>query len=138
VEPPLKLANLLGELVVTTPAYRNQATPRNKAEEFFEQSEAPRPTDANDRMSQLRAIMTQDAIGSRSLSDAARSTKAKWLVIVNAEDHLVNPQPALDWAAAIGAEVYVSHGICAHIIMSCDAEAVSTRVRRFLAGAKRP
>jgi len=89
-------------------------------------------------MSQLRAIMTQDAIGSRSLSDAARSTKAKWLVIVNAEDHLVNPQPALDWAAAIGAEVYVSHGICAHIIMSCDAEAVSTRVRRFLAGAKRP
>lgn len=138
VEPPLKLANLLGVLVVTTPAYRNQATPRDKAEEFFEQAEAPRPTGANDRLSQLRAIMTQDVIGSRSLSEAARSTKAKWLVIVNAEDHLVNPQPALDWAAAIGAEVYVSHGICAHIIMSCDAEAVSTRVRRFLAGAERP
>ncbi len=137
-EPPLKLANLFGALVITTPDYRNQATPRDKAEEFFEQSEAPQPIDANDRMSQVRAIMTQDVIGNRSLGEAARSTQAKFLVIVNAKDHLVNPQPALDWAAAIGAPVYVSHGICAHIIMSCDAEAVSTRVRRFLAEAKRP
>jgi len=44
----------------------------------------------------------------------------------------------LDWAAAAGAPAYVSHGNCAHLIMNCDAEAVSTRVRQFLAEDRAP
>jgi homoserine O-acetyltransferase len=48
----------------------------------------------------------------------------------------VNPQPALDWAAALGAPTYVSRGACAHLIMTCDADAVSTRVRQFLVSGK--
>jgi homoserine O-acetyltransferase/O-succinyltransferase len=135
-EPPLKLANLFGTLVLTTPEFRNQTTPREKLEESFAQAEAPLPIDANDRLWQLRAIMAQDVIGDRTLADAARSAKARFLVIVSAEDHLVNPQPALDWAAAAGAQVYISHGRCAHLIMSCDAAAVSSRVRQFLAEGK--
>jgi homoserine O-acetyltransferase/O-succinyltransferase len=135
-EPPLKLANLFGTLVLTTPEFRNQTTPREKLEESFAQAEAPLPIDANDRLWQLRAIMAQDVIGDRTLADAARSAKARFLVIVSAEDHLVNPQPALDWAAAVGAPVYISHGGCAHLIMSCDAAAVSSRVRQFLADGK--
>jgi homoserine O-acetyltransferase/O-succinyltransferase len=137
-EPPLKLANLFGTLVVTTPEFRNRTTPRDGLEEFFAQAESPLPIDANDRLWQLRAIMAQDVIGNRTLADAARSAKARFLVIVSAEDHLVNPQPALDWAAAIGAPVYISHGSCAHLIMSCDAAAVSSRVRQFLAEGKLP
>ena len=136
-EPQLALANLFGNLVVTTPEYRNHETPRAKLEEFYAQAEARQAIDANDRLWQLRAIMTQDVIGDRPLADVARGTKARFLVIVAAEDHLVNPQPALDWAAALGAPVYISHGSCAHILMSCDAEAVSTRVRAFLAPAVR-
>jgi homoserine O-acetyltransferase len=92
--------------------------------------------DANDRLSQLRAIMTQDVIGDRAPADVARAVKARFLVVVAAEDHLVNPQPALDWAAAAGAQVYISHGTCAHLIMTCDAEGVSSHVRPFLAAEK--
>ena len=76
--------------------------------------------------------MQQDVVGERSLAEAARTTKARFLVIVSGQDHLVNPQPALDWAAALGAPTYVSQGACAQLIMTCDAEAVSVRVRRFL------
>jgi homoserine O-acetyltransferase/O-succinyltransferase len=137
-EPPLKLANLFGNLVVTTPEYRNEATSRDRLQDFFKQAEAPQPIDANDRLWQLHAIMSQDVIGNRSLADAARSTKAKFLVIVNANDHLVNPQPALDWAEALHAPVYISHGECAHLIMNCDAEAVTSRVRNFLEQDQRP
>lgn len=137
-EPPLKLANLFGNLVVTSPEYRNRETPRDKLAAFLAQAEAPQPIDANDRVWQLRAIMQQDVIGSRPLAEAARSTRAHFLVIVSGEDHLVNPQPALDWAAALGAPTYVSHGACAHLIMNCDAEAVSTRVRAFLLNGKLP
>jgi len=133
-EPPLKLANLFGSLVVTTADARNQATPRDKLNEFYAQAEAPLPIDANDRLWQLRAIMTQDVIGSRSLPEVARAASPRFLVIVSANDHLVNPQPALDWAAATNAPTYISQGSCGHLIMTCDAAAVSARVRNFLAG----
>ena len=135
-EPQLKLANLFGNLVVTSPEFRNKATPRDQLAAFIAQTEAPQPIDANDRVWQLRAIMQQDVIGNRSLAEAARSTKVRFLIIVSAEDHLVNPQPALDWAAALGAPTYVSRGACAHLIMTCDADAVSTRVRQFLVSGK--
>jgi len=57
----------------------------------------------------------------------------KFLVIVAAEDRMVTPQPALEWAKAVGAETYISPGSCAHLIMNCDAAAVSSRVEQFLA-----
>ena len=99
-EPQLKLANLIGNLVVSSPESRNRDTPRDKLAAFIAQAEAPQSIDANDRLWQLRAIMQQDVIGNRTFAEAARSTPAHFLVIVSAEDHLVNPQPALDWAAA--------------------------------------
>jgi homoserine O-acetyltransferase/O-succinyltransferase len=137
-EPPLKLANLFGSLVVTSPAFRNAATPRDKLPAFIAQTEAPQPIDANDRLWQLKAIMQQDVIGTRTLAEAARSTQVHFLVIVSREDHLVNPQPALDWAAALNAPTYISDGTCAHLIMTCDAAAVSTRVKAFLINEKLP
>lgn len=137
-EPALKLANLFGSLVVTSPEFRNRATPRAKLDDFIASAEAQQPIDANDRVWQLRAIMQQDVIGKRSLAEAAKSSPAHFLVIVSAEDHLVNPQPALDWAAATGAPTYVSHGDCAHLIMTCDALAVSSRVRAFLDTGRLP
>jgi homoserine O-acetyltransferase len=135
-QPELRLANLIGALVVTTPENVNRQIPRDQLATHLKKIEAPQPIDANDRLWQLRAIMRQDVIGNRTLAEAARATKARFLVIVSGEDHLVNPQPALDWAAAIGAPTYVSHGACAHIIMNCDAKAVSTRVREFLVHGK--
>lgn len=132
-EPPLKLANLFGSLTVTTPEYRNAHTPRADFAQFIQAAEAPQSSDANDRVAQLRAIIRHDVVGNRTIAEAAHAATAHFLVIVNANDHLVNPQPALEWAAAIGAPTYISHGDCAHIIMSCDAAAVSSRVRPFLA-----
>jgi homoserine O-acetyltransferase len=137
-EPALKLANLFGSLVVISPEFRNRETPREKLGELIAQAEAPLPIDANDRLWQLKAIMQQDVVGARTLEAAAKAAHAHFLVIVSAEDHLVNPQPALDWAKATGAPTYISHGACAHLIMSCDAAAVSARVREFLADGRLP
>jgi homoserine O-acetyltransferase/O-succinyltransferase len=132
-QPALKLANLFGSLTVTTPEFRNEQTPRDQIAEFLCAAEAPQSIDANDRVAQLKAIVRHDVIGKRTIAEAVRATTAHFLVIVSAEDHLVNPQPALDWAAALGAPTYVSHGNCAHIIMACDAAEVTKRVREFLA-----
>ncbi len=131
-EPDLKLANLFGSLTVTTPEFRNSETTRDNFQSFVAKTEAPEPIDANDRVWQLRAILRQDVIGNRSLAQAATSTHARFLVINAAHDHLVNPHPALEWAAALHAPTYLSQGDCAHLIMLCDADAVSSRVRIFL------
>jgi homoserine O-acetyltransferase len=131
-EPPLKLANLFGSLIVTTSELRNTQTTRESFRDFVAKTEAPQPIDANDRVWQLKAVVKHDVIGNRSLAEAAHSTHAHFLVVVSAHDNLVNPKPALDWAAALGAPTYVSQGSCAHLIMTCDAEAVSSRVRQFL------
>ncbi|HUD54720.1 MAG TPA: alpha/beta fold hydrolase [Terracidiphilus sp.] len=131
-EPDLKLANLFGSLTVTTPAFRNTRTTRENFRAFVEETEARQPIDANDRVWQLRAVVRHDVIGNRTIAEVARSAHARFLVIVSGKDHLVNPQPALEWAAAIGAPTYVSQAECSHLIMTCDAEGVSSRVRPFL------
>lgn len=131
-QPALKLANLFGALTVTTPEFRNAETPRDHFEEFLHAAEAPQAIDANDRVAQVKAVIRHDVIGNRTLEEAAHAATAKFLIIVSAEDHLVNPAPALAWAAALNAPTYISHGSCAHLIMSCDAAAVSSRVREFL------
>ena len=133
VQPDLSLANLIGALVVTSPEQVNQIAARDKFAEYIRKTEGPLEIDANDRVWQLRAIMQQDVVGKGTIAETAKAARAKFLVIVNAQDRLVNPQPALDWAAAIAAPTYVSHGACAHLIMNCDAAAVSSRVRGFLA-----
>jgi homoserine O-acetyltransferase len=131
-EPDLKLANLFGSLTVTTPEFRNTHTTRETFRAFVGETEARQPIDANDRVWQLRAVVRHDVIGNRTIADLARSAHARFLVIVSGKDHLVNPQPALEWAAAIGAPTYVSQAECSHLIMTCDAEGVSSRVRPFL------
>jgi homoserine O-acetyltransferase/O-succinyltransferase len=118
-EPELKLANAIGTLIVSAPQYRN--------------AEVPREQYANDRVWQATAIMHHDVLHGRRIEEVARGVPVKFLVIVAAEDRMVTPQPALEWAKAVGAETYISAGSCAHLIMNCDADAVSSRVERFLA-----
>jgi len=133
-QPPLKLANLFGNLTLTSAEFRNFVTPRDKLDEAFARIEAPLPIDANDRLWQLRAVVALDEIGKRSIAEAAKSAKAKFLIVVSGRDQLVNPQPALAWAQATDAPIYVSDRACAHLIMLCDAAAVSAKVRPFLEG----
>ncbi len=132
-QPGLKLANALGSMMVTTPASRNAETSREGFTSWLAAVESPQRQDANDRLSQLRAILTQDVTHGRSLEVAARIPTAKMLVIESAEDRMVVPEPALAWAAGAGSATYLSHGSCAHLIMTCDAAAVAGRVLPFLA-----
>lgn len=132
-QPALKLANELLKMELTTPEFRVEHTERKEFPALLEEARRPERQDANDRMWQLKAVLGQDATHGTSIEEAAKTTRAKWLVIVSAHDHLVYPAPALAWAKAVGAETYVSDTPCGHSIMACDAEQVSERVEKFLA-----
>jgi homoserine O-acetyltransferase len=132
-EPELKLANAIGAQIVATPQYRNREWPRSDFSAWLKTVEAPQRQDANDRVWQTKAIMRHDLLHGRPLAEVAQASgRVKQLIIVAAEDRMVTPQPALEWAQAISAETYISPGICAHLIMNCDAKQVSERVERFL------
>ena len=132
-QPSLKLANELLEMELTTPEYRVNHTDRKDFPPLLSEARKAERQDANDRMWQLKAVLAQDATHGKSIEEAAKASRAKWLIIVSAHDHLVYPGPALAWAKAAGAETYVSDTPCGHMIMECDAEQVSQRVDHFLA-----
>ena len=132
-QPELKLANEFGKLQGTTPEYRAQHTTRADFPALLEDARKAQRQDANDRLWQLKAVLAHDVLRGKSIDEAAKSTRAKWLVIVSAHDHNVYPAPALAWAKALGAESYVSDTPCGHAIMECDGEQVSQRVEKFLA-----
>lgn len=139
VEPPLKLANAIGVQMVSAPQYRNSQWPRDGFAAQLHEIEAPQRQDANDRVWQAKAILQHDVLHGRTIAETAKASSAvRFLIIVAAEDRMVTPQPALEWAKALGAETYVSPGTCAHLIMNCDGEAVAERVTRFLAAPAKP
>jgi homoserine O-acetyltransferase/O-succinyltransferase len=132
-QPALKLANLYGAQAVTTPDQMNADISRAGFEKFVLRTESPQRQDANDRVWQLRAIMRHDAIRDKTIAEVAKASPVHFIIIVNANDHMVVPQPALEWAAAANAEKYVSHGACGHLIMNCDAAVIAPMVQHFLA-----
>ena len=123
-------------MMVSAPVWRNEHTSREKFPTWLTEVESPQRQDANDRISQLQAILDHDVLHGRPLADVARETEAagnmKFLIIAAAEDRMVAPRPALEWAHVTSAETYLSPGACAHLIMDCDATAVSSRVQGFL------
>ncbi|HEX4582643.1 MAG TPA: alpha/beta hydrolase [Acidobacteriaceae bacterium] len=132
-QPSLKLANELLKMELTTPQFRAEHTDRKDFPALLEEARKPERQDANDRMWQLKAVLAQDVLRGKSIEEVAKASRAKWLVIVSAHDHLVYPAPALAWAKAVGADTYISDTPCGHQIMECDAEQVSQRVEKFLA-----
>jgi homoserine O-acetyltransferase len=133
-QPPLQLANEYVMAMLTSPAYRVEHTTREEYPALLADARKPQLQDANDRVWQLRAVMTNDAIPDQPLETVAKSTRVKFLIINAAQDHMVNPEPATKWAHASGAEFFLSQANCGHLVMDCEPT-VSSRVVRFLAGS---
>jgi len=65
-----------------------------------------------------------------TLGQTAKTVHAKLLIIISPEDHMVNPTPAIEVAAAAGAPVVSLNSSCGHRSLSCVS--VGPTVARFL------
>lgn len=81
---------------------------------------------------QLRAMLVQDIAPGESLEDAAQKVKAKMLIVVATQDHMVNPVAATRFAAAINAPLVELTGNCGHMATSCESAKLAAFVRSFL------
>ena len=111
--------------LVQTPAYIASHTKDIDAL-MRSHEEALRKLDRRNYAAVLRAMIGHD-IGP---FDAVR---AKMLVVVAEQDHMVNPAPAEEFARATKSELLVLTGDCGHLATACEKEKLIPAVARFLA-----
>ena len=131
----LGLVEEIGSMNLTSPAYRVAHTqPDGLGELLAEIRNGAKGNGgaACDRIRQRQAIIALDIPGELgvNLEQVAAKLRAKLLVIVSPEDHLVNPEPAMKFAAAAGAPVVQLDSPCGHLSPGCIS--VGPTVARFL------
>jgi homoserine O-acetyltransferase len=134
--PRAPIAELIWQLHLTTPTNYVRTHPREHFESDYADyvSKGILPFDANDWLAQLDAILHLDVAHGGTMEDAAKRVKTRVLVVSSAQDHMVNPQPALDFAKLIGAKTLVVDSDCGHLATSCEAATADPVVRAFLDG----
>jgi homoserine acetyltransferase len=124
------------EMNLTTPAYRVMHTSPDGFPEFLAKTEADtmKGFDANDWIRQLQAMMAQDVSKpfDGSMEKAAGAVRAKVLVVAAAQDHMVNPIPALDFARLIHAQTLELTSDCGHLSPGCEEQKMNSAIREFL------
>lgn len=132
----LAVSEEIGSMNLTSPAYRDAHTSPKDFDAFVAELKEKSVGSGGlgwDMIRQREAINALDIPGEFgvTLVQVANRVRAKLLVIVSPQDHMVNPTPALDFAAAIGAPVAILDSPCGHIALDCIS--VGPTVARFLA-----
>jgi homoserine O-acetyltransferase/O-succinyltransferase len=132
----LAVSEEIGSMNLTSPDYRVAHTGSKDFRGFLadlEKSSAGPGGLGCDMIRQREAINALDIPGEfgMTLAQVAAKVRAKLLVIVSPEDHMVNPRPALEFAAAIRAPVLTLDSPCGHIATDCIS--AGPTVARFLA-----
>lgn len=130
------LYNEIASMNLTSPARRVAQTPTKDFEAFLEETRKSSIGDARavcDAIRQRQAIKALDIPGEYgvTLEQAARRTRAKLLVVLTQQDHIVNPAPARAFANAIGAPVLTLDSPCGHLSLDCVS--IGPIVSQFLA-----
>ena len=128
------MVEFIHQMNLTTPTHYANTITRDdylkKQQEYY--TKGILPFDANDWVAQLAAMIAHDVGHGRPLEDAAKKVKAKVLIVAAAQDHMVNPKPALDFAPLIGAKTLVLQSDCGHTAPGCEAGTMFPVVRSFL------
>ncbi len=134
--PDMKAVADIHNLALTSPQYRVAETEPANFPAYLSGIEKNTPDgfDPNNRIRQLEAMMAGDVArhDGGSLAAAARRVKAKLLVIVAAQDHMVNPTPARRFAAALGVPVVELTGPCGHLATGCESDRMVKAAAAFL------
>ncbi len=132
--PARRLEFELGALILTTPDRYNKKKTREQVFEDLNKAENSPGNDANNKIRQVEAMMSMDVSNDfgHSMERAAAAVKAKVLIIVSRYDHVVTPQPALDFAALLHAQVIELNSDCGHSVAECDNARINGAVAEFL------
>jgi homoserine O-acetyltransferase len=133
----LKAAVDVHSMNLTSPGYRIRRTSREEFATFLDTMEKRdiKHFDANNRIRQIQAMMSQNVTRpyGGSMEKAAAVVRARVLVIIDTQDHMVNPGPALAFAKLIHARVFKLTSDCGHLVFACEWKKVNQQLNSFLA-----
>ena len=132
--PARRLEFEIGALILTTPDRYNKKKTREDVFDDLRKAENSPGNDTNNKIRQVEAMMSMDVSQDfgHSLDRAAAAVKARALIIVSRYDHVVTPQPALDFAALLHAQVIELDSDCGHSVAECDNARINAAVAEFL------
>ncbi|MCL5028072.1 MAG: alpha/beta fold hydrolase [Bacteroidetes bacterium] len=124
------------DLNIETPEYHVSHT---KPEEFYSQLKKYQENFSKnfnlyDWKSQLKAMIAHNVSApyGNDMNKAAARVKTKVLSIVSLQDHMVDPQPAIDFAKLIHAQTIELNNDCGHLGPGCEIEKVNKTINEFL------
>ena len=135
VSPAIAPAAIAIQLSALTPAYFMKYMPRKGVDGWLKSMETGQVKDWNDAYYQILAIIGHDIAKQYggSLAAAAARIKAKMLFILSQQDHMVNPEPAVEFSKLISANVITVDSMMGHSAHVFDDKNVLDGIVNFLA-----
>ena len=123
-------------MVIQTPAYRVRTTSRADFQKYLNGVDAgfQKFFRTADWEAQLDAMQAHDISKpfDGDMKKAAAVVKARALIVVSRQDHIVNPRPALTFAGLIGAQTLILDNDCGHLAPGCEMARFVKTVHAFL------
>jgi homoserine O-acetyltransferase len=116
VNPKVTLINMFWEMLLTTPTEKVRAHPHDSFGSWFSGVQAQQHSDWNDTWYQSEALAGFDITKPYgTFEQTAARIKAKMLIINVAQDHIVNPKPAIDFAKVANAKLVLIDSDAGHL-----------------------
>ncbi len=124
------------ELNIRTPDYYvTHMKPENYYKVMSEDQESfAKGFNPYDWRSQLEAMIHHNVSApyGDNMKRAAARVKAKVMMVMNLQDHMVNPHPAMAFAKLINAKTLILNNPCGHLGPVCKAAEVNRTINEFL------
>ena len=117
INPNIIPANMLWELFLTTPGDRVKNISHDDFSKWMKNTENKKSNDWNDTHYQIVAIIGHDITKpfNGSMREAAAHVKAKMLIISSLQDHMANPNPAIEFSKLLPAKLVVLNSASGHL-----------------------
>jgi homoserine O-acetyltransferase len=122
VNPVLAPAAMLMQIAGTTPDYWVKNMSNENFPVWLKRVETAKSPDWNNTYYQVLANIGQDITKtySGSMQEVANHIKAKMLIIVSKQDHLVNPTPAMEFSKLLPSKLIILDSNKGHLAVSFD------------------
>ncbi|QHW00828.1 alpha/beta fold hydrolase [Spirosoma endbachense] len=128
----MKTVGDLHELNLTTPSYFMSHLKAEEEPDFVQKKENGYVnTNPYNWASQLRAMIGHDIYRGRSMAELKSAIKAKLLIVVAKQDHMVTPGMATELAKFLQVPFVELTSDCGHLATSCEEETIKKSVRQF-------
>ncbi len=121
-------------IAIQTPEYRTRETEPDEYDQFIQSfKNGFENFNSYDRKYLIDAMLHQDVSESfgGSMEKAAAAVKADVLIIASIQDHMVNPEPSLEFADLMDAEKLILYNDCGHLAPGCEMPKVINKVHNF-------